>query len=169
MAVAVRIEVPEHRRDTVTIPSAELQLTIDDLSVPVDEDLWRRLVRSILTGEARTLRISVVVVGDETIAQIHEESMGDPSVTDVIAFDLAGDGPMEGCDEDVDGEILVNAQLAVREAAEQGHSPEAELLFYVAHGLLHLLGFDDSTDAERLAMHRKQAEYLAAVGVFVKE
>ena len=146
-----------------------MQLTIEHDAVPIDEALLERLAETIFAREGRSLRVSIVVVDDETIAAIHDESMGDPSVTDVIAFDLSGEGSPEDCEDDVDGEIIVNADLAQREAAERGHAPEAELLFYVAHGLLHLLGHDDATPGERTAMHAKQREYLSAVGVTVKD
>ena len=44
---------------------------------------------------------------------------------------------------------------------ERGHGAEVELLFYLCHGLLHLLGYDDHTPEERDSMLRLQATYLA--------
>ncbi len=62
------------------------------------------------------------------------------------------------------GEIVVNAGRAVREAAERPHGPDDELLLYLAHGLLHLLGYDDHEPDEQQTMRRREAEILAAVG-----
>ena len=46
-------------------------------------------------------------------------------------------------DDDCCGELLVNVEMALRRAPEFSHGPVHELLLYVVHGTLHLLGFDD--------------------------
>ena len=52
-----------------------------------------------------------------------------------------------------------------REAAERGIAPTAHLQHLVVHGLLHLLGFDHTTDAEAEQMERIEAEILATLGI----
>ena len=42
-------------------------------------------------------------------------------------------------------DLIVNGELAAREAARRGHGAEAELALYITHGLLHNLGFNDAT------------------------
>jgi probable rRNA maturation factor len=137
----------------------------DDTSVALDADRAGRLEEAIFESEGKRLRVAVHVIGDEDMARAHVEFLGVEGTTDVITFDLGGGGPGSECAEDLDGEILVNAQLAAREAQERGHSAEAELMFYVAHGLLHLLGYDDGSDEEREAMLSLQARYLSLAGV----
>ena len=132
--------------------------------VVLDAEEAHQLEEAIFAGEGRRLRVNVHVIGDEEMTQAHVDHLGTPGTTDVITFDLAGDGPGAECEEDVDGEILVNGQLALREAEERGHAPETELLFYVAHGLLHLLGYDDASPEDRDAMLALQARYLASAG-----
>jgi probable rRNA maturation factor len=144
-------------------------ITIEDESVPLDPKRAEALAAAIFAGEGERLRVSVVVIDDEAMAELHGQTHDDPTTTDVISFDLRGDGPGEDCPDDVDGELVVNGPMAAREAAERGHGAEAELLFYVAHGLLHLLGHDDQTDADREQMHALQRHYLSAIGISVGE
>ena len=61
-------------------------------------------------------------------------------------------------------ELVVNGEMAVRQAKQRGHSGEAELALYVTHGLLHNLGFDDSTKKKAQKMHRAEDEILQQFG-----
>jgi probable rRNA maturation factor len=54
--------------------------------------------------------------------------------------------------------------MAAREANVRGHSGEAELALYITHGLLHNLGFDDSTKRQAAKMHRTEDEILQQFG-----
>ncbi|MBA2284742.1 MAG: rRNA maturation RNase YbeY, partial [Ktedonobacteraceae bacterium] len=45
-----------------------------------------------------------------------------------------------------------------------GHSPTYELVYLIAHGVLHLVGYDDHTEAGYQTMVRLQQNVLAAVG-----
>lgn len=86
--------------------------------------------------------VVVSLVSDRRIAQIHRDFMNIPGATDVITFEH--------------GEIIISAQTALRCAGEYGHSTLEEVALYMVHGLLHLNGFLDRTDAERKAMHAVQ-------------
>jgi probable rRNA maturation factor len=93
--------------------------------------------------------VEVSVVDDGAIAQVHGEFLDDPTPTDVITFDH--------------GEILVGAEVAVRRSVDFGKTPNEELALYIVHGLLHLAGYQDKTEAEFEAMKAAQEEVLAAV------
>ncbi len=60
------------------------------------------------------------------------------------------------------GEIVISAETARRNAAEYRVSPHDELALYLAHGLLHLCGYDDRSPHEKRLMRRREAEALAA-------
>ena len=60
--------------------------------------------------------------------------------------------------------MVVNGEMAVREAKLRGHSSEAELALYITHGLLHNLGFDDSTQSQARKMHDTEDEILQQLG-----
>ena len=111
-----------------------------------------------LRMEGRDAELSVAIVGDREIADLNRRFLGRRRVTDVLAFPYSDEGGA------LAGEIIVNAELAAREAAGRAHSAQDELMLYLVHGLLHLLGYDDHTDEDRRRMRRREGEVLAAAG-----
>jgi len=142
-----------------------IHLDQESSAVILDPETVRRLAAAVQAREGGGLRVAVHVVGDERMRELHARHLGVEETTDVISFDLRGGDDPEPCPEDVDGEIFVNAPMAVREARSRGHDPRTELLFYVAHGLYHLLGYDDATPEARAAMLDRQAACLADLGL----
>jgi probable rRNA maturation factor len=63
------------------------------------------------------------------------------------------------------GDIVVARGMATRQASAAGHRPAYELAYLVAHGVLHLIGYDDHTDAGYAAMVRQQEQALAHAGI----
>lgn len=100
------------------------------------------------------------IVGDDDMAALHARHSGIEGTTDVLTFDLR---ELPGAPLDTD--IVACLDVARRESAQRGHSPERELLLYILHGALHCLGFDDHTDEGFDAMHAAEDELLAAAGV----
>ena len=87
-------------------------------------------------------QVEVVLVSDRRIAGIHRRFMNDPCPTDVITFQH--------------GEIVISVETAKRQARQFGTGLDHELRLYIAHGLLHLQGFDDKTAAGAGEMKRVQ-------------
>jgi rRNA maturation RNase YbeY len=61
-------------------------------------------------------------------------------------------------------DLIVNGEMARRQAAERGHSSGAELALYITHALLHQLGFDDGDEKSAGRMHREEDEILQYFG-----
>ena len=117
-----------------------------------------RAVRSTLHG--RSIRtISVALVDDATISSLHERYLGDPRPTDVLAFDLRDDSR----DQRIEGEIVVSVEAARRSAARLGLHEAREVLRYVIHGTLHLMGYDDCRPADRARMRQAENRVLAGL------
>jgi len=121
----------------------------------------RKAVAVALRGQGKRGELSIAVVGDREIAELNERYLHHAGPTDVLAFPYGTEGDCVG------GEIVVNAERAVAEAQARPHSAEAELMLYVVHGLLHLLGCDDADAASRRTMRRREAELLADAGYTV--
>ena len=121
----------------------------------------RQLIHAVRSAVAdHPIRaISVAVVDDATIAQLHERYLEDGRATDVLAFDLRDDSE----DAAIDGEIVVSAEIARRQAERLGLTEGEEVLRYVIHGALHLLGHDDKTTAQRKKMSLEEDRILAAL------
>ena len=106
----------------------------------------------------RKARISVAVVDDETISRLNWQFLRHRGPADVLSFALdAGDG--------LEGEVVVGAQTAVRSAPQYGWSPHDELLLYVIHGTLHLVGHDDARPALRAEMQKRETAVLEKLGI----
>lgn len=103
--------------------------------------------------------ISIAVVDDNQIIRLNKQFLGSESVTDCLSFDLSDDpgGPKIF-------DLVVNGQMALRQANQRGHSGEAELALYITHGLLHNLGFDDSAKDQARKMHETEDEILQEFG-----
>lgn len=104
--------------------------------------------------------VAVIFVSDDALCELHDRFLGDDSPTDVITFDLGDDG-----DGGPAAELYVSVDAAVRCAHEHALTVENELLLYVAHGTLHLCGFDDHEQEERRAMRLAEVRVLATLGV----
>jgi len=115
-----------------------------------------------LEAEGSDALLSVTLVDDEEMAELHVRFSGGPGPTDVLAFPFGDDDTPRPPGLALLGEVVVSTDTAAREGEERGHGFERELLLYVIHGTLHLLGYDDQDPAERVRMHARQEELLAA-------
>ncbi len=114
--------------------------------------------------------ISIALVGDEQISRLNEQFLGRKEITDCLSFDLSDEQGVNHKRQTNDSnydkslEIVINAEIAEREARERGHSTQAELALYVTHGLLHQLGFDDQRPQDARKMHKMENEILQQLG-----
>jgi probable rRNA maturation factor len=126
---------------------------------PVDESLLRRAVKHVLRAHDReNATISVAVVDNPAIHDLNNRFLQHDYPTDVLSFVL-DDGPAG-----LDGEVIVSAEMAVEQAQRFQWPPKAELLLYVVHGTLHLVGYDDLNDEAAREMRRAEAAALAEFG-----
>jgi probable rRNA maturation factor len=102
--------------------------------------------------------INFAVLGDEEIVKLNQKFLDKTDVTDVISFDISDADDLRIFD------IAVNAEMAQRQAQAAGHSVQSELALYFLHGLLHNLGFDDSTACKAAKMHKTEDEILKKSG-----
>lgn len=92
--------------------------------------------------------LNVILVSDRRMAELHRRFLGLSGATDVITFQH--------------GEIFVSTETARRNARRFGTSLEHELRLYIAHGLLHLHGFDDKEPAAAAKMRRAQERLVSS-------
>lgn len=139
----------------------QLCLEVDDDDPPLAGWLEGQTLDAAATAGITTGSISIAIVGDEQMAQLHEQYKDVPGTTDVLTFDLA-DEPEEGV---VEGEVIICLDEARRQAKQRGHSVRNEMLLYVVHGLLHLLGEDDHDPQAYAQMHAREDAILTALGI----
>jgi len=105
----------------------------------------------------RIAEIDIAVVGRREMASFNRRWAGRAGATDVLSFDLSG----PGCDG-ICGQIVVCGEMAAQRATRRKCSASAELMLYVMHGLLHIIGYDDSKPHAADMMFARQNELLAA-------
>ncbi len=133
-----------------------LILVDDRQSAPIDVDGLVSLARECLIGEgAADTELSVSLVTEDEMADLHERYMDEPGPTDVLSFpldeaDVAGDGRR------LLGDVVIAPAVAAR---NNPADPAAELRLLLVHGILHLLGHDHEADAERSEMWALQERY----------
>ncbi len=119
--------------------------------------------------------VSILLCDDAEIRRLNRDYRRKDRPTDVLAFASSEAHPGRGLGDEVKklaraegvlGDIVVSIDTARRQAEEKGHSLTHEVTFLLAHGLLHLLGFDHRTRAEERRMTaRTDALLAAALGV----
>ncbi len=129
--------------------------------VPIDRGLLRTVARTVLEGEDQAdADISLAFVDNSTIHRLNKRYLDHDEPTDVLSFPLSGPGAKR-----LQGELVIGAELAFAQAQERGHDVQAELALYVIHGLLHLCGHDDMTEADAALMREKEKAYLKQLGL----
>ena len=118
----------------------------------------RRVIENVLRGEKwrketiSSATVSVILVDDAKIHAMNIEFLQHDYPTDIITFPLE-----EDC---IDGELYISVDTAAKQAADYGVSLTNELMRLAAHGTLHLVGYDDATEAERKEMSRLEDHYI---------
>lgn len=121
-----------------------------------------RWLREVARRSGRRIGdLSVVFCSDPYILGVNREYLGHDYYTDIITFDY--------CEGDVlSGDLIISVDTVRANAAEYGAASfEEELSRVIVHGLLHLIGFDDHTDAERKEMRAQEnaaLELLKTIG-----
>jgi probable rRNA maturation factor len=156
-----------------TVPTSEIQpltsavaksivveIANQQTVVAIDEDRLRRGICGVIAGESvHRANISLAVVDDATIHDINRRFLNHDCPTDVLSFVLERE---EGFFE---GEIVASAETAARTAQSFGWTPDDELLFYVIHGALHLVGYDDQSIEAQKEMRDREIFYLNQFGL----
>jgi probable rRNA maturation factor len=122
----------------------------------------KKLVKAICNRfKLSKATVSIAIADDTQIRKLNNQFLNSKSTTDCLSFDLSDD---EVPQSPKLLELIVNGEMAVRQANLRGHSSEAELALYITHGLLHHLGFDDATESQTRKMHDMEDEILQQLG-----
>jgi probable rRNA maturation factor len=148
-------EPASHESGPVTVACAPAVWT------PVDVEWLREQIRraaEIILADRPMSRVSVMIVDDGGMRDLHARHKGSEETTDVLTFE--GSSPEEPLEVD----IAVCADVAERHARDLDHPVERELLLYAVHGLLHCAGFDDHDEASAATMHAEEDHIMEALG-----
>ncbi len=139
---------------------------VNESDVDVDIDVLGRQAEFVL----HRLRIhpqaelSVVLVGEEPMTDLHVRWMDEPGPTDVMSFpmdELRSPRDDEEPEPGMLGDVVICPQVAQRQAEAAGHGLDDELALLLTHGILHLIGYDHAEPDEHAEMFGLQARLLA--------
>jgi probable rRNA maturation factor len=107
-----------------------------------------------------------VLTDDDTIHEMNRAYRGYDKATDVLSFaqnDTVPAAPALPIATDAPqllGDIVISVDTAVRQATTHGVTLDQELALLAVHGLLHLLGYEDETEAGAALMREREREIL---------
>jgi probable rRNA maturation factor len=122
-----------------TLPAMPVRLVVEG-------GPWRGLPKVLVERRARAMLAalgipdaewSIMLTGDERVRELNRVYRKKDKPTDVLAF------PQD--DATLLGDVVVSVPTAARQAAAAGHALAAEVTMLLAHGLLHLRGWDHDT------------------------
>jgi len=131
--------------------------------ISVETGFIRDVVMSALRieGYPQPPDVSVALVDDAYIRVLNREYRGVDQPTDVLAFPMEGDGGVRG--EPALGDIVISLERARDQARQFKHPIRREVALLAVHGVLHLLGYEDDTEAGASAMWSKQKHLLEQI------
>jgi probable rRNA maturation factor len=128
--------------------------------------LQRVLELAVKEAQLDQVTLTILLVGDKESALLHGQHFNEPTTTDVMTFPDGSENPATNVVHL--GDLAVCVDVASRLAELRGRPVGEELTLYCLHGLLHLLGFDD-TNAKMLAkMWAAQVRLLAREGITIE-
>ena len=112
--------------------------------------LWLKKIATLENFEFE--QINYVFSNDEFVLNLNQKYLGHDYYTDILTFPLDDDAR--------NAEIYISITRVIANADKYQVSFKKELMRVLAHGLLHLIGFDDHTDLERKNMRKIEELYI---------
>jgi probable rRNA maturation factor len=149
----------------------------NESGVKVDESYLAGLARHVL-DDMRVhplAELSVLLVDEPAMTELHVRWMGEEGPTDVLAFPMdelrlpqPGGTHADHATPDPDaadvllGDVVICPQIAAAQAKQAGHAVQDEIDLLCTHGILHLLGYDHGEPEEHAKMFGLQDRLLAS-------
>jgi probable rRNA maturation factor len=140
--------IPDGTGGRVAVANRQRRLTINARRLA---EIAERALE--LVGD-RQLQLGIALVDDAAIARLNAQYHNTPGATDILSFDY-GDGQ---------GELIISVEHAVSQAKRYRTTAARELVLYVAHGILHLHGYNDLTVSEHRRMRAAERRLVAQLG-----
>lgn len=120
-----------------------------------DKRLNNRWLKLVAESEIRRLGdISIIFCSDKKILEVNLEYLHHDYYTDIITFDY--------CEGDrLNGDLFISIDSVRENAAYYGVEFPEELNRVIVHGVLHLIGYDDHSAADKKLMREKENYYLS--------
>ena len=129
--------------------------TLDVEMPPMDPQRVKAWIGEVTAKYGKTIgELYYYFCSDEKLLEINKARLGHDFYTDIVTF------PLTDCETVLSSEFCISIDRIQENAETFGRSYESELHRVIIHGVLHLIGFDDHTDAEEKEMREKEEEAL---------
>lgn len=132
--------------------------------IPAERDFYR-WAWSALKNEYLRADIGLILLDEEEARAYNRDYRGKDYATNVLSFAL-NEGEILPCQvsERLYGDLIICPQVVLKEAAEQGKTPERHFAHLTIHGTLHLMGYDHIKDDEAEIMEAEEIRLMRAAG-----
>jgi rRNA maturation RNase YbeY len=117
-----------------------------------DKERYAEWVSQIVTSESREIGdLSFVFCDDTYLLEINQKFLEHNTLTDVITFNYSDDDILFG-------DVFISTERLKENSYKFDSKFKDELRRVMAHGVLHLLGFDDKSEVDSREMRAKEEE-----------
>lgn len=133
--------------------------------------LIRRCCNAVLKLEEfkGSAEVSVTLVDNQYIQGLNKQYRNKDVPTDVLSFPMGKDGKYDINQEtgaQILGDIVVSMEKVIEQSKIYGHTMQREVAYLVAHGMLHILGYDhERSGMEKVRMREKEEKVMAQLGL----
>lgn len=143
-----------------------IDISIEDdgwQALPGLEELSQRVAAVALNGNAR--EVCLLFTSDAAVQDMNRNWRGKDQPTNVLSFPFQATGPVPEDAEMPLGDIALAFETVAGEAHSQHKTLADHTSHLIAHGILHLLGYDHQTEAEAEAMEQRERDILSGLGI----
>lgn len=136
----------------------------EDHKTEIDDSLVHQAAQLAIESQRKEkVEMSVVFVDDESMRNLNATYRGFDEPTDVLSFSANETDPESGIV--YVGDVVISLDTALRQADKYGHLLIEEIQLLVVHGVLHLFGYDHSSEEEKSEMWAHQSGILTSLGL----
>jgi probable rRNA maturation factor len=154
---------PAVRQGGVDVIQVEVEIEADAWlkALPDAADLVRAAALAAVdeAGGPADAEVTFLLTGDAEQRELNAQFRGKDKPTNVLSF------PAAAFAQPHLGDVALAFETCAGEAEAQGKPLEDHLSHLVAHGVLHLLGYDHESDAEAEAMEALERKVMARLGI----
>ncbi|ATA77221.1 Endoribonuclease YbeY [Capnocytophaga canimorsus] len=123
-----------------------------EFELPEQETVFQAWIEKIIASEQKELgELNYIFCDDNYLHQINVQYLDHDTLTDIITFDYTQE-------QTISGDIFISVERVADNAQDFNVDFQTELLRVMAHGVLHLCGYKDKSDAESKQMRSKEEE-----------
>jgi rRNA maturation RNase YbeY len=115
----------------------------------------KNYIKSVFKKEAKSLNsLSIIFCSDKYLLNINKEFLHHNYYTDIITFDLSSSNKL------IDGELYISIERVKENAKTFKSTIKTELHRVIFHGVLHLCGYQDKSQSQKIIMRQKEDQSL---------